>query len=182
MASIAIPGGDIRYPVGRFSFKDQYSPADRKLLLAEFGAAPGRLRAAVAGLSDSQLDTPYRLGGWTVRQVTHHLADAHVNWYVRPKLAVTEDVPVTKPYAEQLWAELADARKCPVEPSLQIFEGVTERWRVFYESLSPEQWLRRFEHPEWGPLSVEDTLRGMTWHGRHHTAHITELRSRMGWV
>lgn len=181
MASGSAPGADIRYPVGRFGFKDPYNPADRPLLLAEFGGTPARLRAAVAGLSDSQLDTPYRLGGWTVRQVVHHLADAHVNWYIRPRLAVTEEVPMTKTYAEQLWAELADARRCPVEPSLRIFEGITERWQRFYESLSPEQWPRRFENPEWGTLTVEDTLRANTWHARHHTAHITELRARMGW-
>ena len=182
MASNPAPGADIRYPVGRFSFKDAYNPAERPQLLAAFGEAPARLRAAVAGLSDSQLDTPYRLGGWTVRQVVHHLADANVNWYIRAKLAVTEDVPMTRTYAEQLWAELADARRYPVEPSLQIVDGIIGRWCGFYESLSPEQWLRQFGNPEWGTLTVEDTLRANTWHARHHTAHITELRSRMGWV
>jgi uncharacterized damage-inducible protein DinB len=176
------PATDVRYPVGRFDFKAPFHSGDRPLLLAEFVVAPARLRAATGGLSDSQLNTPYRLGGWTVRQVVHHLADAHMNWYIRPKLAVTEDLPVTKTYAEQLWAELADARTAPIEPSLQIVEGITERWRRFYESLSPEQWLRKFENPEWGTLTVEDTLRANSWHARHHTAHITELRARMGWL
>jgi len=104
-----------------------------------------------------------------------------VNWYIRPKLAVTEDLPVTKPYAEQLWAELGDARTAPVEPSLQMFEGVTARWVRFLESLAPEQWSRQFTNPEWGTLTVEDALRGMAWHTRHHTAHISQLRQRMGW-
>ena len=174
------PSPDIRYPVGRFSFKDPFRSEDRPLFLAQFAEAPQKLRAAVAGLSDLQLDTPYRAGGWTVRQVVHHLADAHMNWYIRPKLAVTEDLPTTKPYAEQLWAELADARNGPIEPSLQIFEGVTERWRRFLESLAPEDWSRKFTNPEWGTLTVEDTLRAMDWHGRHHTSHITELRKREG--
>jgi uncharacterized damage-inducible protein DinB len=175
------PSPDIRYPVGRFDFRDPFRPEDRPLFLAQLAAAPANLRAAVAGLSDRQLDTPYRLGGWTVRQVVHHLADAQVNWYIRPKLAVTEDLPVTKAYAEQLWAELADARTAPVEPSLQMYEGVTERWCRFLESLAPGDWSRRFTNAEWGTLTVEDTLRGMAWHARHHTAHITELRKRMAW-
>ncbi|HEX4134937.1 MAG TPA: putative metal-dependent hydrolase [Bryobacteraceae bacterium] len=172
---------EIRYPVGRFSFKDPWRPEDRPLFLAQLAQAPANLRAAVEGLSDSQLDTPYRLGGWTIRQVVHHLADAQVNWYIRPKLAVTEDLPVTKPYAEQLWSELAEARTSPVEPSLRMYEGVTARWLRFLESLKPDDWARKFTNPEWGELSVEDTLRGMAWHARHHTGHITELRKRMGW-
>ncbi len=172
---------DVRYPVGRFDFKDPFRSENRPLFLAQLAEAPAKLRAVVAGLSDSQLDTPYREGGWTARQVVHHLADAQVNWYIRPKLAVTEQVPVTKPYAEQLWAELADARTGPIEPSLQMFEGVTGRWCRFFESLTPEQWLRQFTNPEWGTLTVEDTLRAMAWHTRHHTAHISELRKRMGW-
>lgn len=175
------PEPDVRYPVGRFSFQDPSRAEDRPLFLAQFAEAPAKLRAAVAGLSDSQLDTPYRPGGWTVRQVVHHLADATVNWYIRPKLAVTEDVPVTKPYAEQLWAELPDARTAPVEPSLQMFEGVIARWCRFFQSLTPDQWRRQFANAEWGTLTVEDTLRAMAWHTRHHTAHITGLRKRMGW-
>lgn len=169
---------DIRYPVGRFNFSDPFRSEDRPLLLAQLAEAPSKLRAAVAGLSEVQLDTPYRPGGWTVRQVVHHLADAQVNWYIRPKLAVTEDVPTTKPYAEQLWAELADARYGPIEPSLRIFEGVTARWCRFLDSLGPAEWFRKFTNPEWGTLTVEDTLRGMAWHAHHHTAHITELRKR----
>ena len=175
------PGPDIRYPVGRFDFHAPFRSEDRPLWLAQLAEAPAKLRAAVAGLSDSQLDTPYRPEGWTVRQVVHHLADAQVNWYIRPKLAVTEDVPVTKPYAEQGWAELADARTSPIEPSLQMFAGVTARWCRFFEALAAEEWSRKFTNAEWGTLTVEDTLRAVSWHARHHTAHITELRKRMGW-
>jgi uncharacterized damage-inducible protein DinB len=172
---------DVRYPIGRFSFKDPFRSEDRPLFLAQLAAAPANLRAAVDGFSDGQLDTVYRPGGWTVRQVVHHLADAQVNWYIRPKLAVTEDQPVTKTYEEKLWAELDDARHGPIEPSLRMFEGVTARWCRFLESLQPAEWGRKFANPEWGTLTVEDAVRGMAWHTRHHTAHITELRKRMGW-
>ena len=175
------PDLDIRYPVGRFNFKDPHRSEDRPLWLGQLAAAPANLRAAVSGLTDAQLDTPYRAGGWTVRQVVHHLADAQANWYIRPRLAVTEDVPVTKTYEEKRWAELPDARTGPVEPSLRMYEGITARWCRFFESLSPAEWSRDFQNSEWGTLRVEDTLRAMAWHGRHHTAHITELRKRMGW-
>ena len=175
------PEIDIRYPIGRFSFSDPFRSEDRPLFLAQLAAAPSKLRAAVGGLSDLQLDTPYRPGGWTVRQVVHHLADAHMNWYIRPKLAVTEENPVTKTYAEQLWAEPPDARYSPIEPSLLIFEGVIARLCQFLNALSPNDWSRTFTNPEWGTLSVVDVLRGMAWHSRHHTAHITELRKREGW-
>lgn len=171
----------IRYPVGRFDFRAAFRPEDRPLWLAQLAEAPAKMRAAVEGLNDAQLDTPYREGGWTLRQVVHHLADAHMNWYIRPKLAVTEDVPMTKTYAEQLWSELADARTAPVEASLKILEGVTERWVIFFGSLKEADWPKRFQNPEWGTRTVEDVLRSMAWHTRHHTGHITELRKRMGW-
>ena len=172
---------DVRYPVGPFKFSDPFNSDDRPVWIAQLAEAPARLRAAVEGLNDTQLDTPYREGGWTIRQVVHHLADAHMNWYIRPKLAVTEDLPMTKTYAEQAWAELADARKAPVDASLKIFEGVTERWCRFFQSLDAAAWSRRFQNSEWGTLCVEDVLRAMAWHTRHHTAHITELRRRMNW-
>jgi uncharacterized damage-inducible protein DinB len=175
------PAPDLRYPVGPFKFGLPVSFEDRPLYLAQLAEAPAKLRAAVAGLSDSQLDTPYRPEGWTVRQVVHHLADAHVNWYIRPKLAVTENEPTIKPYAEALWADLPDARTGPIEPSLMMFEGVHARWVLFFESLAPEDWSRKFMHPEWGALTIDDVLPGMAWHCRHHTAHITGLRERMGW-
>jgi len=171
----------IRYPVGPFKFSDSFRSEDRPLWLAQLTEAPAKLCAAVDGLNGAQLDTPYREGGWTLRQVVHHLADAQLNWYIRPKLAVTEDLPMTKTFAEQLWSELTDARTGPIEPSLKIFEGVTERWIIFLNSLKPSDWSRRFQNSEWGTLSVEDVLRAMAWHTRHHTAHITEMRKRMGW-
>lgn len=171
----------VRYPVGRFQFSDPFNPGDRPVWLAQLAEAPAKLRAAVEGLDDAQLDTPYREGGWTLRQVVHHLADAHLNWYIRPKLAVTEDLPMTKTYPEQAWAELADARTAPVEASLRIFEGVTERWCIFFGSLQPSDWSRRFQNSEWGTLCVEDVLRAMAWHVRHHTGHITGMRRRKGW-
>jgi hypothetical protein len=172
---------DIRYPIGRFDFKAPFRPEDRSLFISQLAEAPSRLTSAIGGLCDQQLDTAYRPGGWTVRQVVHHLADAQVNWYIRVKLAVTETRPQTVPYAEQLWAELADARLGPVEPSLKMFEGVTQRWCRLLESLKPEDWFCEFSNSEWGVLTVEDTLRGMAWHTRHHTAHITEFRKKMNW-
>jgi uncharacterized damage-inducible protein DinB len=176
-----MPELDIRYPVGRFDFADPHRSEDRPVWIQQLTAAPSNLRGAVTGLSDMQLDTPYREGGWTLRQVVHHLADGHLNWYIRPKLALTEEIPTIKPFAENLWAELPDGRTGPIEPSLQIFEGVTARWVRFFESLTPEEWLREYAHPERGTLTVEDALRAMAWHSRHHTAHITELRKRRGW-
>ena len=175
------PAPDLRYPIGPFKFGLPVAPEDRPLYLAQLAEAPAKLRAAVAGLSDSQLDTTYRPEGWTVRQVVHHLADAHVNWYIRPKLAITESEPTIKPYDESLWAQLPDARTGPVEPSLMMFEGVHARWVLFLKSLAPEDWSRKFMHPERGLLAVDDVLFTMAWHGRHHTAHITGLRERMAW-
>lgn len=175
------PALDLRYPIGPFKFGLPVSFADRPLYLTQLAEAPAKLRAAVAGLSGPQLDTPYRPEGWTVRQVVHQLADAHVNWYIRPKLAVTETEPTIKPYDEALWAQLPDARTGPIEPSLMMFEGMHARWVLFFRSLTPEEWSRRFMHLELGVLSVDDTLPGMAWHSRHHTAHITGLRQRMGW-
>jgi len=175
------PAPDLRYPIGPFTFGLPVSPEDRPLYLAQLAEAPAKLRAAIAGLSDAQLDTPYRPDGWTVRQVVHHLADAHLNWYVRPKLAITESEPTIKPFDENLWAQLPDARTGPIEPSLMLFEGVSARWVLFFQSLAPEQWSRKFMHPERGPLIVDDVPPAMVWHCRHHTAHITGLRARQSW-
>jgi uncharacterized damage-inducible protein DinB len=172
------PGLDLRYPIGPFTFGLPVKPADRPLYLAQLAEGPANLRAAVAGLSDTQLDTPYRPEGWTVRQVVHHLADAHANWYIPPKLAVTESEPTIAPYNEALWAELSDARTSPIAPSLMIFEGVSARWVLFFQSLGPEEWSRKFMHPERGLLRVDDVLFTMAWHCRHHTAHIAGLRDR----
>lgn len=173
---------DLRYPVGPFQFGLPVSGQDRALYLTQVAEAPSLLRAAVANLSDAQLDTPYRTGGWTVRQVVHHLADSHLNWYVRAKLALTEQEPTIQPFNENLWAELQDGRADDIEPSLRILEGIHARTVLFFKSLGPADWDRKFFHPERGALTIGDILPALAWHSRHHTAHITELRKRVGWA
>ena len=171
---------DLRYPVGKFRFPESVSPADLAEYLDQIAEAPARLRAAVAGLSDAQLDTPYREGGWTVRQVVHHVPDSHMNSYTRFRLALTEDSPMIKPYDEARWAELADAR-LPVEPSLTLLESLHARWVPLLRSLSAGDWKRTFRHPELGVVSLENNAALYAWHGRHHVGHITSLRARMHW-
>jgi uncharacterized damage-inducible protein DinB len=170
----------LRYPIGRFE-ELPCDAASRPAFLSEMAALPSQLRAAVEGLADSQLDTPYRQGGWTARQVVHHLADAQMNWYVRTRLALTEIEPQVRPYDEVLWAELPDARSGPVEPSLTLLDGLYGRWVALFPSLTDEQWNRKLVHPERGVFTLDATLPMHVWHGKHHTAHITELRKRMGW-
>jgi hypothetical protein len=150
--------------------------------VARIAAAPAALRAAVAGLSDAQLDTPYRPGGWTVRQVVHHVPDSHLNAYVRIRLALTEDTPTIKPYEEARWAELPDARTLPIEVSLALLEGLHARWVGLLGGLGPADGARQFHHPEHGRLITVDELIAMyAWHGEHHVAHVTSLRARNGW-
>jgi uncharacterized damage-inducible protein DinB len=172
---------DLAYPIGKFAWSGPGSAADRARRIAEIAAAPAALRDAVAGLSEAQLETPYRPGGWTVRQVAHHVPDSHVNAYVRFKLAVTEDIPTIKPYDEAAWAELADVKAVPVATSLALLEAVHERWVAFLRSLGEADWARNFNHPELGVVSLERNLALYAWHGRHHVAHVTALRERMGW-
>jgi hypothetical protein len=172
---------DLRYPIGTLSLEGEATDAQRRGWIDEIAEAPARLRAAVEGLSPQQLDTPYRPGGWTVRQVVHHVPDSHLNSYVRFRLALTEDEPVIKPYDEQRWAELADARTAPIEPSLALLESLHERWVLLLRSLSAADWARTFRHPERGVVTLEQNLRIYAWHGRHHVAHITSLRRRSGW-
>ncbi len=172
---------DLRYPIGPFVAGPAPDCGSRLELLSQLAEAPGRLRVAVEGLSALQLDTPYRPEGWTVRQVVHHLADAQMNWYVRTKVALTEEAPSVKPYDEALWAELHDARTAPVEPSLILLDGLYQRWVELFRSLSEEQWKSRLMHLERGELVLDETLAMHVWHGRHHTAQIVELRNRMGW-
>jgi len=172
---------DLRYPVGRFAPPAAYTPELREQYLTELAAAPGALRASVAGLIPAQLVTPYREGGWTVAQVVHHLPDSHINAYVRMKLAVTEDRPTIKTYDENLWAELPDATAGGIADSLELFEVLHRRLVAFLASLTPEQFERPFLHPERGPMTVDRNVATYAWHGRHHVAHITGLRERMGW-
>jgi hypothetical protein len=172
---------DLRYPVGKFRFPDSVSAPELALFIDQIAEAPARMRGAISGLSDSQLDTPYRPGGWTVRQLAHHVPDSHINSYMRFRLALTEEEPVIKPYEEKRWAELPDARSMPVEPSLMLLESLHARWVPLLRSLSDADWKRTFRHPELGLVSLEKNAALYAWHGRHHVAHITALRERMGW-
>ncbi len=172
---------DLRYPVGRFQWPEKINEEDRRRCLREVEEAPAKLREAVQSLSDAQLETPYRDGGWTVRQVAHHLADSHMNAYVRFKLALTEDEPTIKPYDQELWAKLPDAKTAPIEPSLMLLESLHQRWVTLLKSVSAADFKRKLKHPEWGTISLEQVLAQYAWHGRHHVAHITSLRKRMGW-
>lgn len=172
---------DLRYPIGAFEWRGENSADDRRRYLDEIEQAPAHLRGAVAGLSNEQLDTPYRPGGWTVRQVVHHLPDSHLNSYMRFRLALTEDEPAIKPYDESRWAELTDARTAPVEISLAFTESLHRRWMLLLRSLTPADFARRFRHPELGVVSLDKTLALYAWHGRHHVAQITSLRERMDW-
>jgi hypothetical protein len=173
---------DLQYPIGRFEWRAENSAAVRLQLIAAIEQAPANLRAAVAGLSGAQLDTPYRPGGWTVRQVVHHVPDSHLNSYVRFRLALTEDEPTIKPYDESRWAELPDARAADVEISLALLESLHHRWVLLLRSLSSADFARSFRHPELGLVTLDKNLALYAWHGRHHVAHITALRTRMGWL
>ena len=172
---------DLRYPIGKFSFEGTLTEAQKAIFLDDIEQTPARVRAAVAGLTDRQLDTPYREGGWTVRQVVHHVPDSHMNSYIRFKLAMTEAEPTIRPYMENLWAELPEAKGAPVEVSLSLLENLHRRWVMFLRGLKPEDWKRTFRHPELGPMTLEKNLALYAWHGKHHVAHITGLRERMGW-
>lgn len=171
---------DLRYPIGKFQRVENATDAQRRASIAAIAEAPARLRQAVAGLNEQQLDTPYRPGGWTVRQVVHHLPDSHMNAYVRFKLALTEHEPAIKTYEEARWAELADT-KAAIEPSLLLLDNLHQRWIVLLNSLAPSDWQRKLRHPEAGLLTLDSMLQLYSWHGRHHVAHITSLRERNGW-
>lgn len=171
---------DPRFPIGEFEMPAQVTPARRQAAIEELAATPAKMRAAVKGLNDSQLDTPYREGGWTVRQVVHHVPDSHMNALIRLKLALTEDKPTVKPYNETAWAKLADA-KMPIEVSQTLLDSVHARWDRIWRSLKPEDFARKLVHPDHGERTVDWLLFDYEWHGKHHTAHITELRKRKGW-
>jgi uncharacterized damage-inducible protein DinB len=172
---------DLRYPIGKFTYQAPPTPEQRQDLLQQIAQTPANLRAAVKGLSDPQLETPYRPEGWTVRQVVHHVPDSHMNAYVRFKLALTESEPAIKAYDEGSWAKLDDTRSTPIEVSLALLDSLHQRWVVLLRSIKQEEWKRTFRHPELGVVSLERNLALYAWHGRHHTAHITALREREGW-
>jgi uncharacterized damage-inducible protein DinB len=171
---------DPRYPIGKFSYSGPLSSEQTKQFLKDVEETPARLREAVAGLNNQQLDTPYRDGGWTVRQLAHHVPDSHMNAYVRFKLALTEDDPTIKPYMEDRWAQLPDS-KAPIDVSLTLLDCVHQRWMMVLRSLGAADWKRTFKHPEMGPMTLEKTLALYSWHGRHHVAHVTSLRKQKGW-
>ena len=172
---------DLRYPIGPFHFPAEVTEDDRQLFIEQIAETPANLRGALDGLSGEQVDTPYRPGGWTVRQVVHHLPDSHMNSYVRFRLALTEEEPTIRGYHEDRWAELADARTAPVEISLGLLDALHVRWTELLRSLSKSDLTRSFRHPELGVVTLEKNLALYAWHGRHHVAHITSLRHRMGW-
>ena len=172
---------DLRYPVGKFEWDGKLTPEQKAVFIGQIEETPAKMRAAVKGLSNEQLDTPYRPEGWTVRQVVHHLPDSHMNAYIRFKLAVTEDEPLIKTYDEKRWALLEDARTAPIEPSLNLLDSLHQRLVFLLKSLKPKDFERKLKHPELGVVSLDKYLSLYAWHGRHHVAHITSLRERMGW-
>ncbi len=171
---------DLRYPIGKFDKAIEISAELKQEYINEIAELPKKLKAAVANLNDQQLDTPYRPEGWTVRQTVHHIADSHLNSFVRFKLALTEDAPTIRPYFEDRWAELEDSL-LPIEHSMKITEGVHARWTTLLKAMSDEAFRRKLVHPETGVWTLENMLGLYAWHSRHHTAHITKLRDRNGW-
>lgn len=173
---------DVRYPVGKFDWNIPVSEADYPRLIAEIAAAPGALRSAVAGLSREQLETPYRSGGWTIKQVVHHVPDSHMNAYTRFKLALTENEPTIKPYEEDKWAELPDSQRVPIDVSLDLLDALHTRWVTLVGAMDPADFARTLRHPEHNRIMTLGQLLALyAWHGRHHVAHITSLRKREGW-
>ena len=172
---------DLRYPIGKMKKPDEVSVAQRNAYIDEIAAAPTQLRAAVQGLTDDQLDTPYRPDGWTVRQVVHHVPDSHLNSYVRFKWALTETEPLIKTYDQDGWSTLPDARTASIEMSLILLDAIHERWLALLQGLSEDDFARTFKHPEWGLVRLDQNLAIYAWHGKHHVAHIMGLRERKGW-
>ena len=173
--------GDPRYPIGKWQRTSVITPEQRHEALAALGELPDRLRHAVAHLRADQLATPYREGGWTVQQLVHHIADSHMNMFVRVRFALTEADPIIKPYDEKLWAELHDSVVAPIEWSLELIEALHARLLMLLRSLTAEQWQRRYLHPENGLMSLDTVAQLYAWHSRHHVAHIMELRKARGW-
>lgn len=172
---------DPRFPIGKFNGQAPTNDAEREQFIRDIEETPAKLRQAIKGLSEDQLNTPYREGGWTVRQVIHHVPDSHLNSYIRFKLALTEDEPTIKPYQEDRWAELADSRVTPVETSLSLLDSLHQRWILLLRSFTAADWKKAFRHPEVGVLTLDKAVALYAWHGKHHVAHITALRTSKGW-
>jgi len=175
-----MPDLDPRYPIGKFAAPQQITRDERIGAIAALADLPTELRNALQGLKFAQINTPYREGGWTVRQLVHHIADSHMNAFIRVRLALTEDWPTIKPYNEAAWATLHDST-APIEWSLELLESLHARWVMLLQSLTEEQWQRGFRHPESGPMTVEYATLVYGWHSRHHVAHINHLRAAQGW-
>jgi len=169
---------DLRYPVGQLAYDHDVTPGKRTAWIRQIAGAPEALRRAVAGLSDAQIELPYRPEGWTVRQLVHHVADSHMNAYIRFKWTLTEDNPTIKTYDQDAWSAVADTRLTPVTVSLDLLDAIHRRWVVLLESLKAEDWERLLVHPENGPMTLDQLLQVYAWHGRHHVAHVSELRAR----
>jgi DinB family protein len=172
---------DPKYPIGKFSRPKSLDGAAVDAAVATIAETPARMRAAIAGLSPAQLDTPYRDGGWTVRQLVHHVPESHLNAYTRCKLALTEDVPTIKPYAEDQWAKTPEVSATPIDVSLTLLDALHTRWVILLRALGPTQWARTFRHPESGTWRVDELAALYAWHGSHHIAHVTNLRQQRGW-
>lgn len=174
---------DPRYPIGKFERpQGALTPAQRTTMIDQIAAAPEQFRRAVTGLTPAQLDTPYRDGGWTIRQLVHHVPDSHMNAYIRFKLGLTEDAPAIKPYEEKDWAKTPEIAATPVEASLALLAALHVRWVTLLRAMRPEDFRRTITHPEWAtPPALDDLLALYAWHGRHHTAHVTTLREKNGW-
>jgi uncharacterized damage-inducible protein DinB len=171
---------DLRYPTGRFTPRDNLTAADRAAIFRIYEEVPARMRAAVSGLSDAQLDTPYREGGWTIRQVVHHVPDSHMNGYIRTGLALTEETPTIRPYDENAWSELPYAKSGDIEVSQTLLDAVHARWLTVLYDMKDADFARTFNHPERGILTLDFHIQLYAWHGPHHIAHITTLREREG--
>jgi len=172
---------DMRFPLGKFTYDGPPSQEQRLKWIDDIERAPAALREAVRGLSAQQIETPYRDGGWTVRQVVHHVPESHMNAYIRFKLALTEDDPTVKSYMEDRWAQLPDVESTPLEVSLALLDALHDRFGRVLRGIKSDQWGRSFRHPELGLVTLDRNLALYSWHGRHHVAHITELKRRMGW-
>lgn len=172
---------DPRFPTGRFSFDPDVTDEKRRSAIAAIRATPGALRAAVHGLDVAQLNTPYRDGGWTVRQLVHHVPESHMNAFTRFKLALTEDNPTIKPYEEDRWVRLGDVERAPIETSLALLDALHERWGILLDVMTDADFRRPLMHPEAGPMTLDRMLQLYAWHGPHHVAHVTALRARNGW-
>jgi uncharacterized damage-inducible protein DinB len=173
---------DPRYPVGTFQRRDVLTPEERAQCIEQIAAVPRAMRDAVAGLTPEQLETPYRDGGWTLREVVHHVPESHMNSYMRFKFALTEETPTVKPYDEARWAKTPEVRDTPIETSLTMLEALHDRWVRLLRAMSADDFARTLKHPEHDGTMTLDTMLGLyAWHGRHHTAHITSTRERNGW-